>query len=549
MSGFGERFRKAGYNIPKPLIKIENKPIIGHVIDMFPEEVDFIFICNQEHLNNPEYKMETILKDLCPTGKIIGIEPHKLGPVHAVLAVESIISNDKETIVNYCDFTCYWDWQHFKDFVKLNKCDGVIPSYKGFHPHTLGSTNYAYMKESDGRVKDIQEKQPFTDNRMEEFASSGTYYFSSGSLMKEAFHKQIDSNLELNGEFYVSLSYKPLLEDHKMIYVYPLQHFMQWGTPEDVYEYNYWSQAFKNILLFNSNREESSGSQIIPMAGLGQRFLDDGYDLTKPLIPVSSRPMVFQAVNALPNPSKQAFVLRSDMGGYDEIKDLILKEFPDSTISSVPNLTDGQASSALKGLEDLEKSFPNIDTPITFGACDFASLYDEKKLQKMISSGDADVIVWAIRGYPNAARNPQAFGWIDASGDVINNVSVKKPLSSTSSDPIILGTFTFLKSSYFKESLKRLKTNKGTINNEFFIDSCINEAIKLGLNCHIFEVDSYLCWGTPNDLKTFNYWQSCFNKWDGHPYKLEKDNFIDKSAVASIEAKNSSKSFIHNYDF
>ena len=46
MSGFGERFRRAGYKIPKPLIKVEDKPIIGHVIDMFPGESDFIFICN-----------------------------------------------------------------------------------------------------------------------------------------------------------------------------------------------------------------------------------------------------------------------------------------------------------------------------------------------------------------------------------------------------------------------------------------------------------------------------------------------------------------------
>ena len=46
MSGFGERFRKAGYKIPKPLIEIENKPIIAHVIDMFEGEDDFIFICN-----------------------------------------------------------------------------------------------------------------------------------------------------------------------------------------------------------------------------------------------------------------------------------------------------------------------------------------------------------------------------------------------------------------------------------------------------------------------------------------------------------------------
>ena len=52
MSGFGERFRKAGYDIPKPLIELEGKPIIAHVIDMFPGETDFTFICNQEHLDD-----------------------------------------------------------------------------------------------------------------------------------------------------------------------------------------------------------------------------------------------------------------------------------------------------------------------------------------------------------------------------------------------------------------------------------------------------------------------------------------------------------------
>jgi NDP-sugar pyrophosphorylase family protein len=46
MSGFGERFRKAGYDVPKPLIEIDGKPIIAHVIDMFPGEDNFIFICN-----------------------------------------------------------------------------------------------------------------------------------------------------------------------------------------------------------------------------------------------------------------------------------------------------------------------------------------------------------------------------------------------------------------------------------------------------------------------------------------------------------------------
>ena len=53
MSGFGERFRQAGYKIPKPLIEIDDKPIIAHVIDMFPGEENFLFICNSEHLSHP----------------------------------------------------------------------------------------------------------------------------------------------------------------------------------------------------------------------------------------------------------------------------------------------------------------------------------------------------------------------------------------------------------------------------------------------------------------------------------------------------------------
>ena len=55
MSGFGERFRKVGYTLPKPLIIIDGKPIIQHVVEMFPGEKEIIFICNKDHLNNPDY--------------------------------------------------------------------------------------------------------------------------------------------------------------------------------------------------------------------------------------------------------------------------------------------------------------------------------------------------------------------------------------------------------------------------------------------------------------------------------------------------------------
>ena len=534
MSGFGERFRRAGYVVPKPLIEIDGKPIIAYVIDMFPSESNFIFICNQEHLDEPTYQMETILKEFCPSGRIIGIPPHKLGPVYAVSQVEHLLDPEEPVIVNYCDFTCYWDWNHFKSYVKETACAGAIPAYKGFHPHSLGNTNYAYMREIDGWVQDIQEKQPYTNNRMEEYASSGTYYFASTQIMSEAFRTSMEQGLNTGGEFYVSLAYKPLLSSKQPVAVYPLQHFMQWGTPEDVAEYDTWSKAFRGLVTQSKNFTSLKGALIIPMAGLGQRFADECYLLTKPLIPVSGLSMVAQATHDLPLAEIHVFVLRTDMLGYADVANQLRTLYPKAIIKTIDRVTEGQACTALIGLDALEDEGGKSCFPITIGACDNGALYDINAFGKLVNDPLVDVIVWGIRGYPNATRHAKMFGWIDAEGGLIRSISVKTPLSVPASDPIVLGTFTFRRADDFRRALDRLVALDGRINGEFYIDSLINDAIALGLQCHLFEVDSYLCWGTPNDLRTFEYWQSCFHKWTSHPYRLELDARVPSDQVDSL---------------
>jgi NDP-sugar pyrophosphorylase family protein len=537
MSGFGERFRRVGYAVPKPLIKIDGKPIVAHVIDMFPGESDFIFICNQQHLNEPDFRMEAILKEYCPSGRIVGILPHKLGPINAVCQVEHLIDPAEPVIVNYCDFTCYWDWRHFKRYVKETACAGAIPAYKGFHPHSLGSTNYAYMRETNGWVQDIQEKQPYTNNRMEEYASSGTYYFASARIMIEAFRTVMEQDLNIGGEYYVSLAYKPMLENGKPVAVYPLQHFMQWGTPEDVVEYNYWSKAFRSLIARSDRTSFPRGALVVPMAGLGQRFADEGYTLTKPLIPVSGLPMVAQATNDLPPAEHQVFVLRADMPGYERVANQLSMCYAGAFIKTIGRVTEGQACTALIGLDALEGNVGKGCAPITIGACDNGALYDVESFGKLVQDLSVDVIVWGVRGYPNAIRNPEMFGWIDAVDGQVRSISVKAPLDNPEHDPIVLGTFTFRSVDDFRRALDRLIARNGRINGEFYIDSLINDAIALGLQCRLFEVDSYLCWGTPNDLRTFEYWQSCFHKWASHPYRLALDDRIPTEEIESLEAK------------
>ncbi len=542
MSGFGERFFRAGYQIPKALIELDGKPIIAHVIDMFPGEHDFLFICNNEHLQNITYRMEEILHEYCPTGKIIGIPPHKLGPVHAVLQVHHLIDMERPALINYCDFTCYWDWNDFKNFVVTTRCQGAIPAYKGFHPHSLGNTNYAYMQEQGGWVSDIQEKQPYTNVRMNEYASSGSYYFASGKLMIDALRSTIQKALLVGGEYYVSLAYKALLEKKQPVAVYPLQHFMQWGTPDDVAEYNNWSSIFKRLIQPKAQKKLSQQAVIIPMAGLGSRFVQEGYTTTKPLIPVSGKPMVMQATDDLPHASNYVFVLRQDMPGFETISQGLQQSYPSVNIASIENATEGQACTALIGLNALkihgnkeEMHIPSISSLITFGACDNGVLYDDAAFQKLVNNLDIDVIVWGVRHHAHAKRHPQMYGWIDEKEGVISCVSVKKPLRDPAIDPIIIGTFTFRRANDFRLVVDRLMTRNGRINNEFYLDSCINDAIDLGLRCHLFEVDHLLSWGTPNDLRTFEYWQSCFHKWASHPYRLELDSRVPKDKQAELD--------------
>ncbi len=240
MSGVGQRFIDAGYTTLKPLIPVEGKPIIEHVLERFAPDDDYLFICNEEHL--AETSLEKTLMELRPKGKIVPIKPHKLGPVYAVLQAKEFINNDQPTIVNYCDFSWRWDYKHFKKTVMDNKCDGCVVSYRGFHPNLLGPNLYASMRDSgNGWMEEIREKYSFTENKMESYQSSGTYYFKDGHIVKKYFQELISQKTDCNGEYYVSLVYSKLKEEGLKVFIYEIPFFLQWGTPEDLEEYLYWS--------------------------------------------------------------------------------------------------------------------------------------------------------------------------------------------------------------------------------------------------------------------------------------------------------------------
>lgn len=247
MSGLGQRFADAGYKDIKPLIKVHGKPIIEWVIHLFPGENEFIFICRNEHLE--QTPLAEVLTNLCPEGKIIGIDGHKFGPVYAVSKAFDHIDDHEEVIVNYCDFYQDWNFRDFKAKVKSENWDGAIPCYTGFHPHLLPEKNlYASCKtDARGLLSEIREKYSFETDKTKAYHSGGTYYFSKGQYVKKYFQMMMDENHHLNSEFYVSLVYNLLVRDGLRIGVYDqVPHFCQWGTPQDLEEYLNWYEIIKH---------------------------------------------------------------------------------------------------------------------------------------------------------------------------------------------------------------------------------------------------------------------------------------------------------------
>jgi NDP-sugar pyrophosphorylase family protein len=531
MSGIGKRFIEAGYKEPKPLIIVDGKPIIEHVCNLFPGEDKFTFICNSKHL--AETNMREVLETIKPNANIVEIPNHKKGPVYAVSLIKGLIEDDEEVIVNYCDFGTYWDYKDFLKHTRERDADGAIPSYKGFHPHMLGSTNYAFMRDDKQWMLEIKEKEPFTDNRMQEYASNGTYYFKKGSYVNKYFTELIEKNINLTGEYYVSLVYNLLLENELKVSIYEIQHMLQWGTPQDIKEYNTWSKYFKNAVEEKSKPKPQENSiTLIPLAGRGSRFTKVGYKVPKPLIEISGKPMIIQAASSLPRTHEHIFVVLTEHLNSYPLETTLKERYDDPAIISINDVTEGQAITCSLGLINVD-----INSSLLIAATDNGMIYNHKKYQKLIQDESVDGIIFTFRRHNSSKNNPQMYGWVKTDEQSnATGVSIKVPISNTPyEDHAIVGTFWFRRTQYFNRGLQQLLENDIRINGEYYVDSLMGELIDLGLNIKVFEVDDYICWGTPDDYETFIYWQSFFHKISWHPYRLDKDITVNKEKIKRLE--------------
>ena len=526
MSGYGERFKRAGYTIPKPLITVEGKPMIQHVASLFGKEPTLDFICNERHLLSADFDMERKLLKIPGAVAIHPIPEHKLGPVHAVLEVCDKLDPDEEVIVNYSDFNCLWSFEEFLADVTTRDLDGSVPAYRGFHPHSDGKTNYAYLREEDAELLEIREKQPFTTEKTEEFASTGTYYFKSAGLMRTYFEKVISEGISVQGEYYASSAFDLMARDGMRVGVFEVSHFMQWGTPEDLEEFSFWSAAFRQLSSDSrlGGPISGSGNLAVLASGRGSRFAQAGYQTPKPFLSISGDTILSHALRISEPSMKRAISVTRDLLEYTH-------SLADVRVVPFIEVSGGQADSAgnlLETLGDWE------DSAFTVLPSDTVFSDTSSSLQKMRDelSGAPFLIVWALTASPYAQKNPQAFGWVTVKGNSIKTFIKTRP--TVQGAKVISGAFTFSSKHDFSVLLTAMKGEDLKVNGEFYLDSMISIAMEMGFKIRIFEPELCLSLGTPQEFETFRYWQTAFDQWESHPYRLENDPFVKPENVIGL---------------
>jgi len=195
VGGLGTRLRPLTYRIPKPLIPVMGKPLIMHVIDSMPAEIDEIII----PVSYKKEMMEDYFQKNRPKRRITLVdEPEPMGTGGAVKNVEKHI--DGQFLVINGDSISSLDIAKFIRFHRQKKAFASISLWPVDDPTPYGIVDLA----KDDRIRRFQEK-PKKEEAFSNLINAGAYalehevldHIGKGfvSMEREVFPKILDKGM------------------------------------------------------------------------------------------------------------------------------------------------------------------------------------------------------------------------------------------------------------------------------------------------------------------------------------------------------------------
>lgn len=228
MAGAGSRFSQVGFEVPKPLIKVNGREMISLVIrNLTPIQPHrFIFIAQRVH--DEKYKVANFLKGICPSAEVVFVDGLTRGAAETVLFAANLIDSDNPLMIANSDQLIDYPIDSYLSAFEKSNADGYIMTMKS------NSNKWSYIGfDNSNNIIKVLEKQVISDE-----ATVGIYNFASGSVFVESARLMISNGKTVNGEYYVAPVFNELIESGLSLGYHNIGSeygsMIGLGTPEDL---------------------------------------------------------------------------------------------------------------------------------------------------------------------------------------------------------------------------------------------------------------------------------------------------------------------------
>ena len=232
MAGDGRRFKDAGYSTPKPLIKVDGKPMVIKSLESLPKASKNILIVRKDQLNIIEFK--SLLSNYFKNVIIIEIDYLTEGQASTCLLAESYIPENSILNIGACDVGFKYDSNKYIE--TLNNFDSFVWTYNNnpnvlIHPEMYG---WVKRRVNSREIKYVSCKKPISDKLLIDHVVSGTFTFKNSNLFFEGIKKMISKEDKVNGEYYLDNIFNHLTNKSS---VFKVEEYYSWGTPSELNNY------------------------------------------------------------------------------------------------------------------------------------------------------------------------------------------------------------------------------------------------------------------------------------------------------------------------
>lgn len=230
---------------------------------------------------------------------------------------------------------------------------------------------------------------------------------------------------------------------------------------------------------------------LIPMAGEGSRFAQDGYTFPKPLIDVDGKPMIQRVVENLDFEANYIFLVRKEhLDKYHGLTSTLMSitNF-NAKIVEVEKLTEGAACTAL-----LAEEYINNEEDLLIANSDQIIEYSPENFKYLKNLTNVDGMVFSF----NSLHPKWSFVKTNSRG-IITEVAEKNPISNIAT----CGIYWYRKGKEFVKYANNMISKETRVNNEFYIAPVYNEFIIEGKIIIPFFVHKMNGIGTPEDLNNY----------------------------------------------